>query len=189
MEDSNKPEKIERKDRTVLYACLGAVAAGIVIGVLFYMFLMTRFSMIDVEDVNGPEDTSLATVTAEEVLAAENSYSATMLRSGGIGSRTNVGGRLDEYDSDYRTVSARKISGVLTIQASNVDADELTLEIDTTLQSGNMEVFILVDGALAQQAEVNKTQIITLTDIAGKDVLVKIGAESAQMEISVKRTY
>ena len=189
MEYSSNPEKKKRKDRAVLYACLGAVAAGIVIGVLFYMFLMTMFHMVDVEDVNGPEDTSLATVTAEEVLAGENSYSATMLRSGGIGSRTNVGGRLDEYDSDYRTVSARKISGVLTIQATNVDSDKLTLEIDTTLLAGNMEIFVIVDGEVVRTAEVNRTETITLTDIAGKDVVVKIGAESAQMEIRVERTY
>ena len=37
--------------------------------------------------------------------------------------------------------------------------------------------------------DVNKTEIITLTGIAGKDVVVRIGAESAQMEIRVERTY
>ena len=177
----------KRKNFTVLYICLGTVVAGVLISLVLVTLFFGMMERSAIEDTNGAFDTSLTTVCVEDVQT--NRYSATMLQSRNIGSCTNVGGRLNQYDFDFCTVSARQISGVLTIQATNVDADELTLEIDTTLQSGNMEVFILVDGALAQQAEVNKTQTITLTDIAGKDVLVKIGAESAQMEISVKRTY
>ena len=86
-------------------------------------------------------------------------------------------------------IFALSISGILTRQATNVDAEELTLEIDSILQSGNLEIFIIVDGEVAQKAEVNKTKIITLTDIAGKDVVVKIGAERACVQIGVKRTY
>ena len=187
MDNPNMSEKKQRKDRTVLYACLGAVVAGVLISLVLVHLFFGLVKRGAIEDTNGAFDTSLTTVCVEDVQT--NRYSATMLQSRNIGSGTNVGGRLNQYDFDFCTVSARQISGVLTIQATNVDADELTLEIDTTLQSGNMEVFILVDGELAQQAEVNKNQTITLTDVAGKDVLVKIGAESAQMEISVKRTY
>ena len=177
----------KRKNFTVLYICLGTVVAGVLISLVLVTLFFGMMERSAIEDTNGAFDTSLTTVCVEDVQT--NRYSATMLRSGGIGSRTNVGGRLDEYDSDYRTVSARKISGVLTIQASNVDANELTLEIDTTLLTGNMEIFLIVDGEVVRTAEVNRTETITLTDIAGKDVVVKIGAESAQMEISVKRTY
>ena len=183
-------EKKERKDRTVLYACLGAAVAGIVLGVLCYMFFMSMFRMGVVEDVNGPEDTSLATITAEQIL--QNNYNSTtsvMSSASEYGGHTNVRGSLSEYDRDMYIKKCRQISGILTLQATNVDANELTLEIDSTLQSGNMEIFIIVDGELAQMAQVNRTETITLTGIAGKDVVVRIGAESAQMEIRVERTY
>ena len=182
-------EKKQRKDHTVLYACLGAVAAGAILAVLAFLLLFGFDLAGGIEDTNGALDTSLVTVTREDVLARENSYSAIMLQSRNVGSDTNVGGRFDEYDSDFCAVSARKISGVLTIQATNVNAEKLTLKIDSTLMAGNMEIFLIVDGEVMRMAEVNKTETITLMDIAGKDVVVKIGAESAQMEVSVKRTY
>ena len=189
MENSNMTAKKERKDRTVLFACLGAVAAGMILAVLTFLVMFSIDLAGGVEDTNGEFDTSLTNVIEEKVLVGENSYSATMLQTGKVGGHTNVDGRLDEYDSDYCTMSARKISGVLTIQATNVDSHELTPEIDSTLQSDNLEIFIIVDGEVVQKAAVNRSSIITLTDIAGKDVVVKIGAESAQMEISVRRDY
>lgn len=177
----------KRKNFTVLYICLCTVAAGVLISLLLVHLMFGLMERGAIEDTNGVVDTSLTTVCVEDVLT--NSYSAIMLQSRNVGSNTNVGGILKKYDFDSCTVSARSLSGVLTIQATNVDADELTLEIDSTLEAGNMEIFIIVDGEVAQQAEVNKTQTITLTDIAGKDVVVKIGAESAEMEIAVNRTY
>ena len=177
----------KRKNFTVLYICLGTVVAGVLISLVLVHLMFGLMKRGAIEDTNGAFDTSLTTVCVEDVQT--NRYSAVMLQSRNVGSNTNVGGILKKYDFDSCTVSARSLSGVMTVQATNVDADELTLEIDTTLQSGNMEVFIIVDGEVAQQAEVNKTQTITLTDIAGKEVLVKIGAESAEMEIAVNRTY
>ena len=177
----------KRKNFTVLYICLGTVVAGVLISLLLVHLMFGLMKRGAIEDTNGAFDTSLTTVCVEDVQT--NRYSATMLQSRNVGSNTNVGGRLNPYDFDFCTVSARRISGVLTIQATNVDSDKLTLEIDSTLTAGNMEIFIIVDGEVVRTAEVNKAETVTLTDIAGKDVVVKIGAESAEMSISVKRTY
>ena len=180
-------EKKERKNHVVLYACLGAVALWLVMALLFVKLVFGRMERGAIEDTNGAFDTSLTTVCVEDVQT--NRYGAIMLQSRNVGSNTNVGGRWSEYDFDLCTVSARQISGVLTIQATNVDSDQLTLRIDSTLTEGNMEIFVIVDGEVVRTAEVNKAETVTLTDIAGKDVVVKIGAESARMEISVKRSY
>ena len=177
----------KRKNYTVLYICLGTVVAGVLISLVLVHLFFGLVKRGAIEDTNGAFDTSLTTVCVEDVQT--NRYSATMLQSRNVGSGTNVGGRLNQYDFDFCTVSARQISGVLTIQATNVDSDKLTLEIDSTLEAGNMEIFIIVDGEVVRTAEVNKAETVTLTDIAGKDVVVKIGAESARMEISVKRSY
>ena len=177
----------KRKNFTVLYICLGTVLAGVLISLVLVHLFFGLVKRGSIEDTNGAFDTSLTTVCVVDVQT--NRYSATMLQSRNVGSNTNVGGRLNPYDFDLCTVSARRISGVLTIQATNVDSDKLTLEIDSTLTAGNMEIFIIVDGEVVRTAEVNKAETVTLTDIAGKDVAVKIGAESAEMSISVKRTY
>ena len=177
----------KRKNFTVLYICLGTVVAGVLISLVLVHLMFSLMKRGAIEDTNGAFDTSLTTVCVEDVQT--NRYSAIMLQSRNVGSNTNVGGILKKYDFDSCTVSARSLSGVMTVQATNVDTDELTLEIDTTLQSGNMEIFIIVDGDVLRTAEVDTAETVTLTDIAGKDVVVKIGAESAQVEITVERTY
>ena len=51
-----------------------------------------------------------------------------------------------------------------------------------------MEIVIVVDDQFYASVPVNQESSITLNDIAGKTVLVKIAAESAKMEAYVKRT-
>ena len=177
----------KRKNFTVLYICLGTVLAGVLISLVLVHLMFGLMKRGAIEDTNGAFDTSLTTVCVEDVQI--NSYSAIMLQSRNVGSNTNVGGILKKYDFDSCTVSARSLSGVMTVQATNVDSDNLTMKIDSTLEAGNMEIFIIVDGEVVRTAEVNKAETVTLTDIAGKDVVVKIGAESAEMEIAVNRTY
>ena len=53
-----------------------------------------------------------------------------------------------------------------------------------SLEDANGVVYYVV-----RTVEVGTAASVTLTEIAGKDVVVKIGAESAEMSISVKRTY
>lgn len=177
----------KRRHQPLLYICLAAAAAGVILTVL--LFLLARAVFSPGEDLNGPKDSSVTTIAMEAVLKTENSYSAVALLSAGSGERTNVQGTLRTCDADQRTMKCHRLSGIMTIHATHLETNNLTLVIDTTLTWGNLQVFVLVDGEVAAEAEVNKTGPIFLTDVAGKDVVVRVAAEGAQVAVSVKRYY
>ena len=55
MENSNMTAKKERKDRTVLFACLGAVAAGMILAVLTFLVMFSIDLAGGVEDIEREE--------------------------------------------------------------------------------------------------------------------------------------
>ena len=52
-----------------------------------------------------------------------------------------------------------------------------------------VEIFIIIDGALYEKVPVGQTYTTTLKGIANKNVLVRFGAESAKMSMTVTRDY
>ena len=92
-------------------------------------------------------------------------------------------------DVDYDTIDfqCEKISGIKTIHATKVHEDPLILDLDSTVISGNLELFLIVDGELYREIPGGQREQITLDHVCGKEVLVKIGAESANVNITVSR--
>lgn len=145
--------------------------------------------MDHIEDANGPEDASLAAVTGETLLTVNNDYTADFVSEGRQGGETGVTGLLEDCDRDRISFRSKRITGVMTVQATNSHREPLVLDIEAKLLSGNMEMVILVDGEYRGHVELNKAVTVTLEDVANKTVVVKIGAESAQTEITVNRSF
>ena len=82
---------------------------------------------------------------------------------------------------------AKKFSGIDTLQATQTDSNSMTLTVESTLNSGNMEIIIVIDGEYYQHIPTGSKQTIVLEDIAGKLVLVKMAAESADVRVVVER--
>ncbi len=51
-----------------------------------------------------------------------------------------------------------------------------------------MEIVVIVDGQYYDHIPINKSSSIVLSNVADKLVVVRIGAESAKMKVTVKRT-
>ena len=141
----------------------------------------------DYTDTNGPDDTSLALLTEEELLTEDSAYLAKHTSEGKSGTQTGLGLEWDDYD--YQQVKSRSkfITGIKTLQATFVEQGTLVLEITSILRSGNAEIIILVDGEYYQHVPVNETVSVTLEDMDGKTVIVRMGCEAAEMEIIVER--
>ena len=96
-------------------------------------------------------------------------------------------GTLEKYDYDEVEFRCKRISGVKTLQVSKTNEKQLTLEISSLLESGNLEIAIIVDDEICEIIPANTVKSVVLTDIMGKTVCVKVAAESARTEIYILR--
>lgn len=164
------------------------IVAIIVLIVGMVMVLATYFiPSVDIADQNGDADNTLAVISLDEILSTGNNFSAVKIRSSYSGNKTNVNGKLKDYDFDEHIFSCQKISGIKTLLATNVSHESIALEIASTIEAGNLEIIIVIDGVYYDHVETNKSDLIVLDNIANKDVVVKMAAESAETRISISR--
>lgn len=187
----------KKKSRKRLFITLGIVG-GVMLTALVALYVAFVISAIcalradtkpyhKIEDTNGPEDTSLALITQEELIADNLGMSAYMSVSSGHGEPTQVTGKFADVDYESRSCSWKKISGGVTIHSSKIENGTLILDITSELTAGNAEIIILVDGQYHSHVPVGGKQTVVLDDVAGKTVLVRIGCEAAQLELTVER--
>lgn len=163
---------------------ISAIAAVVGIVAFLTVFLSPPST---IEDTNGPNNTNLAIIDMNEILSDGDEYSAFLSWSRQKGSETNIEGRLSKYNYEECTFSSKKISGVMTLQATRTMRDKLTLAVSSQLDAGNLEIIIIVDGEYHSHVPVNQDTSVVLTGISGKTVIVKLAAESAELKVSVKR--
>ena len=183
---SEAQENSHKKVKMITWIISGVIAFTVLIAVLV-LALFNHIGSSHIEDNNGSENTSLAVITKEEFISVNNNYKATLTSGSQTGSQTDVSGRLEDCDYTRCSMSAKKASGIHTLQATQTDANSITLNIDSTLSGGNMEIIIVIDGEYYQHIPVNSKQSIVLENVAEKLVLVKIAAESAEVNIVVER--
>ena len=167
--------------KTSVIICLITVACSIVI-MLFVLLLPS----VNIEDTNGSQNTDLAVLTLSDIIG-DYDYSASLTNTSYKGSQTNVRGRLDEYDYQECSLSCKAISGVKYIQVTQTEQNQVTLNISSQVEEGNMEIVVIINGEYYCHVPINQDHAVVLENVAGKTIAVKIGAESAKMRISVTR--
>ena len=181
-QDSQTTTKSSKKT----YVIAGCVIAGVLaIGAL----LIGLFSpSVDIKDNNGAADTSLATIELNDIVSSSDHYSAFSSYTSYKGASTAVEGTLKDRDYQECAFSCQKISGIMTVQATKTKSDTLSLDISSQVDRGNMEIVVIVDGQYYDHIPINQSNTVALSNVADKLVVVRIGAESAKMNVSVKRT-
>ena len=152
---------------------LVVVAVALTAIVLATMISSFSNAMEHIPDTNGMENTNVTSYTQEQLVSAPDQRISYMSGSG--------------FGGDRGTFHAKKVSGIETVLTTESENDSLILEIDAKLNSGNMEVVIVVDGAYYAHVPLNTPQKIVLEDVAGKTVAVRFAAESADMSLTVVR--
>lgn len=172
---------------TIILSITISVVCTIITVAALCIILLIVHPAKQIEDINGMDNTNLATMEIDEIVTGKHSYVAYNSSDSVKGKRTNVTERFMNCDYDNVYLRSKKISGIRVLQSSNITSDQLVLEINSEVKAGNMEIVITVDGEYYQSVAVNQTCTVTLSGVANKVVLVKMGAESAEMEVTVNR--
>lgn len=162
-----------------------AVILAILIGVIISFASESTFV-----DTNGTDNFALTEITQDDILSKDNNYRSLMVSEKHSGHHTNIiGTRLRDVDYDYISRSFGKIHGVIILQATKISGNTLTLNMNSSVESGNAEIVIVVDGEYYCSVDVHESQTVTLQDVSNKEVIVKLAAEGAKMKIDVTRAY
>ena len=177
-------EKPSAKDfRIGMIIFLAYTALIILSGVL----ILGINAVTEVEDPNGETITSVANIQLEDILHTKKSCTSFVSSTSYEGTHTKVAQDLEEYDRDVCRYQSKKLSGILTLQATQSEHNSLTLYIDSSLTKGNLEFFVIVDGALYERIPANTSPSVTVENAAGKLVIVRLAAEDAACSVSVER--
>lgn len=176
------------KNTLMLALCIAVpavVAVFIAIAVIISLASESKFV-----DINGPENFALTEITRDDILSKDNNYRSSMVSERHSGHHTNIiGTRLRDCDYDNISRSFGKIHGVVILQATKISGNTLTLNINSSVESGNAEILIIIDGEYYCSVDVNQDQSIALQDISNKEVIVKLAGEAAKIKIDVTRVY
>lgn len=175
-------------NKKLIALCISIPVAVIVAILIVVVISLTSGS--DFVDTNGPENFALTEITRDEILSKDNNYRSSMVSERHSGRHTNIiGTRLRDYDYDYISRSFGKIHGVIILQATKISGNTITLNINSSVESGNAEIIIIIDGEYYCSVDVNQDQSIALQNVSNKEVIVKLAGEEAKMKIDVTRVY
>lgn len=182
---SNKKQKKSPsiRNKIVLLILIFGIILSILVGFLFMMD-----ESLSYPDNNGASDTSLCTIKIDEILNTVNNFSATWSAESYSGGKTNIKGKLEYADYDNIAFSCKRIDGIATLQATKVMDDIITIVIDSTVSAGNAEIFILIDNKYYCNVDMSSIQTLELNDISGKTIVVRMAAESAEVNVNIKRS-
>lgn len=139
-----------------------------VFSLLLIMTLAASCSSLMIKDTNGDGDTSLATLTDEDIL---NGYSSVSVNS------------IKTTSNGVTKLSVRQFSGVQTV--GKIKSGEGTVfNASVKLNSGNLEVVLVKDGEIAYRIPVNEETEIILDQNSVYEL--KIAGESADFSIEYK---
>ena len=142
----------------ILAMCLGLAACG------------------QIEDTNGEQDYSLATITEEQLVKGTNSSSKV--------------GFLHTQINDSHTFKVNKFSGVEAIESvrATENTKSITFLVESTRNSGNLYVYVRCDDRIVGEFEIGaRDDLVIETPAPGKYELCVAG-ESASYELNVTIT-
>jgi hypothetical protein len=179
-----------RKTKNYFLLALSTLVPAVFVASTLIGIIISWSSVSDFVDTNGPENFALTEITRDDIVSSANNYKSFLITGRNSGYHTNVtGATLREKDYDHVRKSFGKIHGVIILQATQISGDTLTLRIDSSVESGNAEIVIVVDEEYYCSVAVNQTQFVTLQGIAGKEIVVKLAGENAKMKIEITREY
>ena len=175
-------------NKKLIALCI-SIPVAIIVAILIAV-IISLASESNFVDTNGPENFALTEITRDDILSKNNNYRSWMVSEQHSGRHTNIiGTKLRDVDYDYISRSFGKIHGVVILQATKISGNTLTLNINSSVESGNAEIVIIVDGEYYCSVDVNQNQSITLQNIANKEILINLAGEGAKMKIDVTRVY
>lgn len=150
------------------------IIASVLAAALLLLPLCSCSNMQHIEDTNGAEDTSLCTLTEEELVSPHPHY-------------IMQGSKLNQK-SGAISFATRKMSGVMILDKFTVKAGE-TYEFTgaVTVNSGNVRIYVICDGKIVLDIPTEFFNSLPLSGVEGKCEL-RVAAESANFSLDIS-TY
>lgn len=127
-----------------------------------------------IEDTNGEQETGLATITKQELL-------------GGMGLST-IGSFRSEANGTIE-YSVKKFSGVEVFETVRVkEGQSVTFDVESTLESGNLYIYVRKDGKIVGDLSIGKGASLTLESPQPGEYELCLAGESASFKLTVEIT-
>ena len=143
-----------------------------IIFIISLILLINLSGCSHVEDINGPDDYSLATYTDDDIL-------------NGIRSTTTIGTlttRVEKNGHLTASYKASKISGCVVLESFKSNSDTISFKFDFTCESGNALIVIVYNNEIIKKVEPNTEVSFELNNQGNKYKVWLIG-ESAKVAI------
>ena len=142
-----------------------------------------------IQDINGESDYSLAVITQEQIDSTKYDKYVSFNSGGSAdGQKSDIkDNRLREVDRSRSSVRAKSFNGIRILSATKTEADTIAFEITSTVESGNFEIMIYIDDVYYSDVNINTTEKLTIENISGKTILIKIIGENANMRVEATR--
>ena len=163
------------------------VTVGLMIG--FVAWRISVMANSQIEDING-DSKELAVITDEDIEAHE--YGCVTYMSGWTTSGENtsgVRGIHEDDDNDYSRFTAKKMSGIGTVNAYLGNGADVTYVFESTVSRGNFRIVITdEDGKIIQTVPIDQKATVTISTQADKLYFVKYVGESVEIQVEMWRT-
>ena len=144
-----------------------------IIVIMLLIFTLTLTSCSHIEDINGPDDYSLATFKDEDLLGGIHSCS----EMGVIESSSKI---LDKATGTYKV---SKISGMTEIEEYRTNKDIITFTIEVKCEAGNALVIVISNNEIIKKIEAN--QSLTF-EVSNNDESYRIFLVGESAKVTVK---
>ncbi len=144
----------------------------LIILLLIMPMLLVLSSCSHIDDLNGEDDYTLATLTDEDIINKNNSVS-----SFSIGSASK---------NEYAYV-IKKISGVKEIKSLKVNNNQLVIYTDLKVSKGNCKLVLIKDKKIIKEFKINENDNFVTSE--NGTYIIKLAAESAQIELKINLSY
>ena len=163
------------------------VTVGLMIG--FVAWRISVMANSQIEDING-DSKELAVITDEDIEAHEYGCVTYMSGWSTTGSKASgVQGDYEEYDNENSRFTAKKMSGIGTVNAYLGNGADVTYVFESTVSRGNFRIVITdEDGKIIQTVPIDQKATVTISTQADKLYFVKYVGESAEIQVEMWRT-
>ena len=122
-----------------------------------------------IEDTNGPDDYTLATITEENIINQDLGASAYSM---------SPGSEDENYMTELTKFKGKEFSGVTQLYMTNyIGKSDVIVDVSNlTVDAGNFALFVLLDGQIVHEFKVGELmQTFELRDIKGTFEIVMAG--------------
>lgn len=169
---------------------IGVVCCALVIAIIILYSCITSDKEDNEELKLDLDSFSIESVTEEQKCKVVDSFNALLTSWSDSGKNSGVKDiEFDEEDRDKVRFSAKKITGLKTINVTLAEDKTVHWEINSSLSKGKAKIIIVMDkDVVLKECEAGENVDFTYQATGKHEFYVKILCEEAQIEIEAMRT-